>query len=306
MRYFWSITPIALFLFGCGQPVDPVDNDNNSTFGSTATFEVMTWNVENFPANGSTTVDYIAQKIYDLGVDVVGFQEIIDDTYFHSIASELNDLDSDGNWVSYIGNENSDYQELAYLVNLGEVELLAVPFEIYQSDGNAFPREPYVIQVEHSGQQFYVINNHLKCCGDGTLDDSDNFDEEYRRQRACLLLEEYIENNLADKNVIVIGDMNDILTDSESNNVFWNFLSQPNLFKFADMDIAEGSRSNFSYPNYDSHLDHILITDELFDEFAGSDSKVQTIKVDDELDGGWTEYEANISDHRPVAWRFTP
>ena len=52
-------------------------------------------------------------------------------------------------------------------------------------------------------------------------------------------------------------------------------------------------------PNWPSHLDHILVTNEIF---SGFDSiSVQTIKIDEYLEGGWSEYDQNISDHRPVA-----
>ncbi len=307
MRFNWIIILLfPLVLFNCGQPTDPVEDNEDIGFGSFATFEVMTWNLQNFPANGSTTVQYVARVILDLKLDLVGFQEIIEAGYFHDIADELNDLDTDGNWIGYVADPGSGYQELAYLINTEEVDVIIEPYEIYPNEWSAFPREPYVVKVRHSGEDFVIINNHLKCCGDGILDTSDDWDEENRRRLACDLLEDYIKYNLDGENVIIIGDLNDILTDNQANNVFWNFISQPDEYKFADMNIAEGSSSYFSGPKWDSHIDHILITDELFDEFTGDESEVSTIKVDDDLDGGWTEYETNISDHRPVAWRFTP
>ena len=33
-------------------------------------------------------------------------------------------------------------------------------------------------------------------------------------------------------------------------------------------------------------------------------SQIQTIKVDEYLNGGWEEYDQNVSDHRPVAIKF--
>ena len=37
-------------------------------------------------------------------------------------------------------------------------------------------------------------------------------------------------------------------------------------YLFTDMPIAQGNISEWSYPNWPSHLDHILITDGLFNE----------------------------------------
>mgnify|MGYP001215660324 CR=1 FL=1 len=128
-------------------------------------------------------------------------------------------------------------------------------------------------------------------------------DEEKRRYDAIGLLREYIDTNLSDKNVIVLGDLNDDISESSSNNVFQLVLDDPN-YQFADIDIANGSSSNWSFPSWPSHLDHILITNELFDEF--NTSEVQTIKLDQYISGGWGQYDQNISDHRPVFMKIYP
>ena len=102
----------------------------------------------------------------------------------------------------------------------------------------------------------------------------------------------------------MLGDLNDEIQESEAENVFWNFISQPELYLFADMEIAQGSYINWSYPGWPSHLDHILISDELFDEFEAASSQISTLKIDNYLTNGWSEYESNVSDHRPVALRL--
>ena len=48
------------------------------------------------------------------------------------------------------------------------------------------------------------------------------------------LLEEYINNYFADKNVIILGDLNDEIQEEEANNVFWNFISKPDEYLFAE------------------------------------------------------------------------
>ena len=51
----------------------------------------------------------------------------------------------------------------------------------------------------------------------------------------------YIDTYLSNENVIVLGDLNDELTDLQTNNVFWNFISDPNNYLFLDMEIAQDS-----------------------------------------------------------------
>ena len=97
--------------------------------------------------------------------------------------------------------------------------------------------------------------------------------------------------------MIILGDLNDIITDIESNNVFWGFIESEN-FQFADYDIAIGPSSDWSYPSWPSHLDHFIITQSLYSDF--SVENVETFKVENYLSGGWSSYDSYISDHRPM------
>ena len=99
-----------------------------------------------------------------------------------------------------------------------------------------------------------------------------------------------------------MGDLNDDIAESWQNNVFQMILDDTQNYFFMDLEIANASSSEWSYPSWPSHLDHILITNELFDDL--DDSDIQTIKIDEYLNGGWNEYDQYISDHRPVAISF--
>ena len=140
-----------------------------------------------------------------------------------------------------------------------------------------------------------TINVHFKCCGDGNLED-DYWDEEFRRLKANEYLKEYIDENFNDQNVIVLGDFNDDIAEDSDNNVFMNFINDSENYYFSDMHIAEGPSSDWSFPGWPSHLDHILITNELLN----TDLDIQTLKLEYYISGGWGTYNRYISDHRPV------
>ena len=148
-----------------------------------------------------------------------------------------------------------------------------------------------------SEQDVYIINNHFKANESG-------IEDERRRKSASEKLENYVNEYLLNDNVIILGDLNDELQEDASENVFQNFINDSTNYKFIDLDIAFGSSTNWSYPGWPSHLDHILITNELFDEFEASNAKVETIHVEDYFDGGWNEYDNFVSDHRPVGLRL--
>jgi endonuclease/exonuclease/phosphatase family metal-dependent hydrolase len=267
------------------------------SFGQAGTFDVVTWNIERFPKNGNTTVDAVAQVIEALDVEVLALQEIDDPSELQQIVDGL-----DGYEAYY---DSSWYAGLAYVYDADTVQIDA-SYEIYttQPYWSAFPRSPLVLEVTYEGVPLVIINNHFKCCGDEVLDLSDSGDEETRRYTASNLLEQYIAANFAGERVILLGDLNDNLPDDPANNVFQVFLDAPASYRFADWDIAWGTSANWSYPTWPSHLDHILVTDELFDALDHPSAEVRTIRVEDHLSGGWSEYDSDITDHRPVGVRL--
>ena len=263
--------------------------------GSSQSLDVMTWNVQTYPKHNQTN-SYLIDIINQINIDIIAFQEIEGQDDFNDLIDQL-----DGNWVGYRSDPGSTYGELAYAINLNEIVINNI-YNILSGDAYYFAyREPYVVEFTHQGIDYVIINNHFKCCGDDYLNLDNTSDEEYRRLIASQLLEEYIDENLGSERVIVLGDLNDSLTDNQSNNVFWGFLNSDN-FLFADYDIAYGPSSEWSYPTWPSHIDHIIITDELFSDFENSE--VLTFKVDDYLSGGWNSYENYMSDHRPVFMRI--
>jgi len=263
-------------------------------FGTDDALDIMTWNIEWFPKNGEITVDYVTQIIDVLDVDILAIQEVDDTVLFTQMLDNLNEYEG------YF--ESSWFAGLAYIYKTETVEINDI-YEIYTTSPywSPFPRSPMVMDMNFMGENYIIINNHFKCCGDDNLNLNDDGDEETRRYIASNLLKNYIDDNFPNDNVIVLGDLNDILTDSPSNNVFQMFINDAENYIFTDMDIANGSSAEWSYPSWPSHLDHILVTNELFDNI----SYVEVIRIDSFMDGEWSEYDQYISDHRPVALKLT-
>lgn len=267
------------------------------TFGTDSTFEVLTWNLQWFPTNGQTTIDYLGEIIEALDVDLLAIQEVDEISAFEQLVEGLDAYEG------YL--ESSYFAGLAYIYKTGTLQINDI-YEIYTSSQfwSPFPRAPMVMDLDFKGERFIIINNHLKCCGDGILDISDQDDEETRRYIASNLLKEYVDSYFPNENTIVLGDLNDILSDDAQNNVFQKILDDGDNYLFADYEIAFGNESEWSYPSWPSHIDHMLITNELFDDLARAGSVIQTIKVEEYLTGGWPEYDANVSDHRPLALKL--
>ncbi|MBN1327711.1 MAG: endonuclease/exonuclease/phosphatase family protein [Candidatus Cloacimonetes bacterium] len=263
---------------------------NDLTFGTISSFEIMTWNLEHFPKNNEITLAYVTDIIKALDVDLIALQEIESSYYFNQLNEDLDD------WDGYRATGAYANINLAYLYKSGSISVNDI-YEIYTGDSYAFPRSPLVIEFNFSGELLIAINNHYKAQESGSEDED-------RRLQASIKLHQYIENYHPDDQVIVLGDLNDEINEPENSNVFWIFIDDQENYLFTDMDIANGPPSNWSYPSWPSHLDHILISNELFAEFNSPNSVVQTILLDSYLDDGWDEYDENVSDHRPVALKL--
>lgn len=261
------------------------------SFGTDHTLDIVTWNIEHFPKNDTSTVDEVKSIILQMDADIIALQEVSDTAKFTKMVSELEGYG--GCYGHYY------YMASAYIYKTDVLTVNSVT-ELFARQWKIFPRPPYLLDVSYKGEHYYVINNHYKCCGDGRLDKKDKGDQEYIRAKACQMLKSYIDKNLGEEKVIVVGDMNDIITDDKRNNVFQEFIDDENSYLFADMDIALGDTSQWSYPSWPSHLDHILITNELFD----NSSKAQCIKLDDYF-GSWSKYDTHVSDHRPMGIKIS-
>ena len=296
MRYSFRHKLLSiLILFLSGQVY--CQSLSNISFGTDSTFEVVTWNIEWFPKNGSITVDSVSKIIASLDVDLIGLQEIDDTTICRQMINNLPGYE--------LFMDNSWFGGLAYVYKSSSISINSI-YKIYDTSPfwNTFPRSPLVMNLTFMGEDIIVINNHFKCCGDGLLDIGNSSDEEARRYQASSLLKQYIDTNFPSSRVIVLGDLNDILIDASANNVFQMFLNDSTNYLFADESIAYGSSTDWSFPGWPSHLDHILITNELFSEVSNTGSEIKTIKIDNFMAGGLVNYDNNISDHRPVGLKI--
>ncbi len=291
---------LILALFSCGDntsftptptapeepEAEPISFENCLADRSAQTLEVATWNIEQFP-KVETSFDIVKQMIEQYDLDVIALQEMTSVSEFEDLVNALE------GWEGYITQVNNSNLMLAYLYKTAEVTVSGSPVNLYNEDtdeyNNAFTsfRRPYLMQVTHfSGLAVNLINVHLKCC-DGSED---------RRRAASQLLKQYVDDNLATEETIILGDFNDEIVDTD--NVFQNFIDDADNFRFTTLDIAQGPPTGWSFrtPSLSSQIDQVLITNELFD------NEISTTVIQPE--SCLSTYEVTVSDHRPVLIRL--
>ena len=298
MKKFVIFLILLCFTFLFADELPEIEYDKLS-FGEKNTLDVMTWNIQNFPKS-EYTIDYATGILLAIDADVIGLQEIQSDSAFVVLLKNLQKQNPKDNWNGFRANTNEWEMNLAYLYKSCMINVDSI-YQIYPDDEKyhqPFPRKPLMLEFSYLDQKFFIINNHLKAMlGEKNM---------MRRKDACRLLDEYIDEFLSDENVILLGDLNDQLTDPEEENAFTIFLDDKQNYYFADWEIAADSTADWSYPywKYRSHIDHILISNELFDEFAIAGSEIKTITIDKFMEGEGDARYKYITDHRPVVLKL--
>lgn len=261
----------------------PAVNDTHS-------IEIITWNIEQFPHAGDTTIQAVASVLRDLQPDMVAVQEIGHLGEFARLMELLPEY-------SFVISQHSSFYDQGIIYRKDVISLLGQREYFTLNDFYFAGRPPFqadfLYQCGNTSMEFSVVNLHLKCCGDGL----------YRRQRSMEQLHRNLRQQMMQGhgNYIVLGDWNDELLNTGIYQSFYPFLEDTAHFTFATMEIVKDP-AQASYPSWPSFLDHILYSQGLFDE-AKHGGHVQTLRIDDYMNG-WKNYETMISDHRPVLWSF--
>lgn len=251
-----------------------------------APLSMVSWNIEHFPLTDQTE-DAVIELVEDLQPDLIGVQEIQDREAFEDLVDRLDDYEG------LIG-ERGYFTRVGILYRSSAVELLESE-DLFVDDTYHFPRSVLSADFDVLGAaepttlSFAVV--HLKAFGDAQ--------SVARRRGAIDLLREWVDERRDDDEgqIVIVGDWNDRLTDDEEDNVFLSLSEDDARAQFLTLEAAEAGES--SYIPFPSLIDHILVTDEIFDALDYQQTEVLY------LDQTWSStYEQTVSDHRPVQARF--
>lgn len=291
IKYF--VMALILLMLGCSDnssdtnvPITPgtIDFSECTIPTESNTLDIVSWNLKNFPFTFQT-LDLVKGILESLDADVIALQEIRSINDFEELVNQLQ------GWEGRVLTFGNSTQRLAYLYKTKEITLIEPVTHLFSENtdemNEAFTsvRRPLHARFQHrNGLNFRIVNVHLKCC-DGSED---------RRRKALNKIKQKIDNEWFLDPVVVLGDFNDELVDVD--NVFDLFLNDATNFSFTTLPIAQGNSSNWSFPSWPSHLDHILITDELFNK----ELTTETLR----FSACFAGYTTSISDHRPVMIRL--
>ncbi|WP_410220598.1 T9SS type A sorting domain-containing protein [Pedobacter sp.] len=305
-------------------------NLTGNSFNTTNTLEVVNWNIEWFGSTvsgqGPTDVTKQAQNVRtvfnNINADIYGLAEVVDTLLFRNtvlppgynvIFSDFGSYADDKTSSGYDGTQKLAFvyrtdiikpknwygvlRDTYYPNNLSN-NAAGSPFKNWSSGRFPFLMEAKVL-INGAEETIYFIQIHAKA---NTGDLIDSYD---RRKGGAIQLKQYIDANLADKKVIILGDFNDVLNpdktiapmpantptsyiDITSDNTNYVPITLP-------LSLA-GKRSTVSF---NTVIDNVIINKNLNNNYL-----INTAEVLDNVATLVTSYGTTTTDHYPIQTRY--
>ncbi len=291
-----------------------------SALSPDSTFDVVTWNIEwfgsptNGPGNVGQQIANVRQVIETLNADVYAFQEIANQGAFNTLVGQLTGYAGFSSNFFSGGGAGTNAQRVAYLYRTDVVDSVrarAIFATLSLGSISGYPggnpnlfwangRFPFLFEADvtigQRQQRFHLVNIHARA--NNASDAQLTYD---RRKFDVEVLKDTLDNAFGNANLILLGDYNDDVTQTVANiptteSSYQAFVNDSANYRTVTRRLSEvGLRS---FPSFPGVIDHITISDELFDQhFLGSERIYIPF-------GQLPDYLNTTSDHLPVLSRF--
>ena len=258
-------------------------------------FKVLNWNLEFFgalkygPANDKLQLTNVATVLNSTHADVMALQEISNDEMFRQLIQQLPGYNGRcSNRYSYSFDPSGDFppQKLCFAYNTSTIKvvrekvLLSKYFDEHPSDIFSSGRLPYLLEVEARGRHLYFVNIHAKS----------GYDRDARNRRIIdsRILKDTLDNYYKDKDIILLGDFNDVPDSS-----YENFIDDVR-YECISKSLNEGGWH--STIAYDDVIDHEVVSSSIMENYVST----RIVNVFSLI----PLYAKTTSDHLPVISDF--
>lgn len=298
---------------GADSPADPPAPGGDDPIeiparGTTATFDVGTWNLDWFgdPGNGPTDEGLQLRNVRDViagtALDLWAVQEIVDQGAFDALLAALpgyaglvaDDPSVEGGpeWYRDFGDRE---QKVGLIWRAGALSVESARVILTNEDFAFAGRPPLEVRVRLDpagpGLEAVVVVLHAKAAADAASRD--------RRERASEALEAYLSTTWPTTPVWVLGDFNDDVDASITTgraSPYANFVEAPD-WSFPTAALSQQGVS--STVGFDDVIDHHLVSDEAGGWYESGSA--EAYRVDQWIPG----YGSTTTDHYPVLTRYT-
>ncbi|MEP7092718.1 MAG: T9SS type A sorting domain-containing protein, partial [Flavobacterium sp.] len=301
------------------------------------TFDIVTYNLEFFgsdvkgsdgvefgPTDDALQIDNVAKVMNKLNADVYVVQEVSDDPSIDLLIQKLNingktfDKTISTSWSYSFNAPEPDFppQKLVVLYNTqtttvkstrvmfkdlyDEVRANTTTLPNYPGNDDSFfssGRLPYMVQIETNiggvKKLVNLIDLHARA-NSGT-----DISKYNMRKYDAQLLKDSLDVYYPNSNLMILGDFNDdvkasVITPNPSS--YEAFVNDTSNYNALTLGISQAGA--YSYLSSTGFLDHIVISNELTDEYITNSIAVYDPRTD------IANYTTTTSDHGPVIARF--
>ncbi len=262
--------------------------------GNDTLLDVACWNIEwfgdatNGPSNEQLQYNNVKRVLTETDLDVWGLCEVSNTSTYATLMGEIGNV-----YNGYISGFSAT-QKTALLYKKSLFTLIpTLSFNIPLNSTQNFQfasRPPLQVALQTVGgnkiDTIFFIVVHLKA-----ISDQDSYN---RRVASSAFLKTYVEQNLAGKKFMIIGDWNDMLrfsTFNQQTSPFKNFLDAN--YQFISKPLEEAGRRSYAFSA--SFIDHIMISHTLDSFYINNSAGVW-----DNAGTFINNFSNNTSDHYPV------
>lgn len=302
----YILTILSICTYGCGsgtKTVDPtpgVDEKELMPVSPDGRLETVTWNLEwygsggNGPDNEDLQTQNILQVIDSLKADLYAFQEVFDQEALNRIVLPMK------GYRGFVSPHISWIQKTAFVYNTATIDSISAGSLMEEEGQNRYDwangRFPLFFEFDYRYQnqltRIFAIVIHAKA-----FDDQESYQ---RRKQAARTLYRYLTEYQTEARIILLGDYNDDVDVSiydASATPYEDFVTPEHHFRVVTKSLSDDNFS--STVHYPDMVDHITISNELFNLIVGGSEQVYT-----KSETFIPDYTETTSDHYPVWAKF--
>ncbi len=276
-------------------------------------------NVEFGPLDDALQVANVTSVMQSLGADIFAVEEIADDNAFDQLVANLSGYDKivSNRWSYSFDPPDPNFppQKTGFIYNTSTVQLVssrvmfAGMYDAIKAGTSTLPSYPggtsssfwssgrlpfmatFDVTIQGTTRRIRMINIHSKS-GSAQAD----YD---RRKYDVKVLHDSLVAHYPHDNIVLLGDFNDdvdssILTGAEST--YKIMVDDADNFKVLTYPLSQTGAGSF--PSSNSFLDHIVISDELFNAYLVNSTAIEDAR------NLISNYVNTTSDHLPVSTRL--
>ncbi len=280
-----------------------------SSLQKTQSLDIATWNIEWFGAstNGPTNISLQAENVKRMigliDADLFAFQEIADLNQFYALVNDLPGYK--GFHSPFTSGGSGTKQHLAFLYRTAVLDSVTARAMLLSpsnpSNFWASGRMPYLFvanaTIQGQSRQIHFVNIHAKANESGSSAQT-AYD---RRLRDVNVLKDTLDQYYNHVPLVMLGDYNDdvdftVASISSTLSTYHRFTEDSERYRVTTRPLSDAGLR--SYITMDNVIDHITITDELFDSHLAESARI-VIPFNFIPD-----FRTTTSDHMPVKTRL--